>query len=90
MTRRIHQVQGIFLPILGGVFQPNSLGFNGNTAFTFDIHRVENLFGHFTLGQATGQLDQTIGQGRFTMVDMGNDRKVTNVLKVSHFGCFWH
>ncbi len=31
------------------------------------------------LPPATGQLDQTIGQGRFAVVDMRNDRKVTNV-----------
>src|SRR5258708_5155271 len=50
------------------------------SALALPIHRVENLRCHFTVGQAAAQLDDAVGQRRFAVVDVRNDRKVANMI----------
>jgi len=38
------------------------------------------LIGHLPLSQATAHLDKSISQRRFTMVNMGDNRKISNKL----------
>ena len=40
--------------------------------------------GHLALGEAAGRLDQPVGQGRFAMVDMGDDGEIADLGKVGH------
>ena len=56
------------------------LGLDGNAALTLKIHRVENLRFHFALGQTTAQLNDAISQCRFTVIDMGDDGKIADIL----------
>ena len=51
-----------------------------DAALALQVHRVEHLFGHFPLGQTAAALDKPIGQRRFTVVDVGDDRKIADVL----------
>jgi len=37
------------------------------------------LFAHLALGQTAGRLDKPIGQCGLTVVDMGDDREVTDI-----------
>jgi hypothetical protein len=60
--------------------QSSFLSFDGYTALALDIHRVQDLRGHFTIGQASTTLDQTIRQGGLAMVDVGNDGEIANML----------
>ena len=46
---RINKVQLVSFPIQRGVRQGNTLRFNGNATLSLDIHRIENLGGHFSL-----------------------------------------
>jgi len=79
VARGVHQVQDISLTILRLVVQADSLGLDGDAALALDVHIVEDLLGHLALGQAAGFLDQTIGQGRLAMVDVGDDGEVADV-----------
>ena len=80
MTWRIHQIQHIILAIFSAVIQPHSLGFDGDAAFTLDIHVIKHLIFHFAVTQPATGLNQTVGNGRFTMVDMRDNRKVPDLV----------
>lgn len=73
MSRRINKVQLVGFAIFGLIVQSHTLGFNGNTTLTFQIHRVQHLFSHFTVGKAATYLDKTVGQSGFAVVNMRNN-----------------
>jgi hypothetical protein len=37
---------------------------------------------HFTVGDRPGKLEYPVGQGGFTMVDVGNDRKISDRIQI--------
>ena len=78
MARRVHQVQHIGLAVLGRIFQPHGLRLDGNAALLLDIHVIEHLLGHLARGEPAAMLDQPVGQGRFAMVDMRDNRKIAD------------
>ena len=84
MARGIDKVQFVFLPVTGGVIQRDTLGLDGNPSLTLEIHGVQDLLGHFTVGQAAANLDKTVCQRGFTMVNVGDDGKVTDSAQFSH------
>ncbi len=80
MSRRVDQVQVVHLPVARLVTQRRGLGLDGDAALALDIHRVEHLGFHFTVGKAATQVNDAIGQGRLAMVDVGNDGEITDVI----------
>ena len=79
MAGGVHQVQHIMFAILGGVFQAHGLGFDGDAALTLDVHGIQDLFLHVPGFKAFACLDQPISQGRFSVVNMSDDGKITDV-----------
>jgi len=67
------------LTVRGTVGERNRIALNGNTPFTLDIHRVEHLVAELPLCHATTGLDQSIGQSRLTMINMGDNAKIPNI-----------
>jgi len=51
-----------------------------DAAFAFDIHRVEHLRLHLAIGQAATEVDNAVSQRRFAVVDVRDDREVSNVI----------
>ncbi len=80
MARRIDEIQQIGLAISGRVLQRYALRFDGDAAFTLDIHGIEDLLRHLTLAQTPATLDDAVGKRGFPVIDMGDDRKIANVL----------
>ena len=80
MAWGINQIELIGLAILGLIFEPNGLGLDGDAALALYIHIIEHLLGHFTGTQSAADLDQPVGNCRFAMIDMGNDREVPDAL----------
>src|SRR5437763_6132196 len=66
--------------------EAHGLRLDGDAARALDLHGVEHLLLHLARAQAPGELDQPVGQGRFPMIDMGDDGKIADVGKVSHAG----
>ncbi len=87
MAGRVDQVQGIGLAVIGLVQQANGLRLDGDAAFAFQIHRIQNLFLHFTGCQPTALLNQPVGQRRFAVVDMRDNREIADQGRVGH--CRW-
>ena len=86
MAGRVHQVQVIGLAVLGRVDQPHGLGLDRDATLALELHIVEHLLVHLAVGQPATQLDHPVGQGRFPMIDMGDDREITDMGEVSHLG----
>ena len=80
----INKVQLVRLTILGLVVERHALRFDGNAALPLKIHRIEHLIRHFSLRQTTAMLDEAIRQGRLAVIDVRNDRKVSNMTEFSH------
>ncbi|MNL37675.1 hypothetical protein D3C87_1598350 [compost metagenome] len=82
MAWSVDEIQLISFTIKGFVVERHALRFDGNTAFAFQVHGVQYLGFHFTIRQATANLDNTVRQRRLTVVNVSNDRKVTYVLHI--------
>src|SRR5699024_989377 len=76
----VDQVQVVYLAILSLVVQSSGLGLNRNATLFLDVHRIQNLGRHLAVGQATTALDQAVSQGRFAMIDVGNNREMADVI----------
>ena len=80
MTRRVDEVQLVALPIFRVVVQRDALRLDGDAAFALERHRVEHLALHLTGVKPAAELDETVGQRRLAVVDMGDDREIADVL----------
>lgn len=80
MPRSIDQVQVVYLAVPCLVAQGSGLRLDRDTAFAFDIHRIEHLGFHFAIGQTAAKVDDAIGQGRFAVVDVRDDGEISNVI----------
>ena len=58
------------------------MGLDRDAAFAFEVHIVEQLGLHIAVGDGSGQLQDTVGQGRFAVVDMGNDREISDNVRI--------
>jgi hypothetical protein len=68
------------LAVARNVVHLDSVRLDGDTLLTFEIHIIKYLRLHLALVQSVGSLQQTVGQGRFTVVDMGYNAKISNFL----------
>lgn len=82
MAWGVDKVKLISFTVRRFIIERYALGFNGDTAFAFQVHGVQNLGCHFTIRQATANLDNTVRQRRLTVVNVSYDRKVTYVLHI--------
>ena len=60
------------------------VGFDRDPAFPLEIHLIEHLIAHIALCDGAGPLQQAVGEGRFAVVDMGNDGEVADARLVGH------
>jgi hypothetical protein len=60
------------------------MGFNGDATFPFQIHVIQELVLHIFFGNRLGQFNQTVGEGRFAVVNVGDNRKIADI--VFYFG----
>ena len=77
---RVDQMQVVGLAVAGAVLDPHRLRLDRDPALALEVHRVEHLGAHLALVDRPGQLEDAIGQGRFPMVDVGDDREVADVV----------
>ena len=68
------------LAVLRLVVEPDGVGLDGDAALALEVHGVEHLLHHFALRQRAGVLEQAVGQRRLAVVDMRDDREISDVL----------
>jgi hypothetical protein len=76
----IDEIQVVGLSVARSVLQRRGLRLDGDAALTLQIHRIEHLLRHFALRQATAALDETVRERRLAVIDVGDDRKIADVL----------
>jgi hypothetical protein len=82
VPRRIDQVELVRFAVSGRVAHAHGARFDGDALFPLEIHRVEKLGFHLALGDGIRLFQQPIGEGRFTVVDVRDDRKIANLCGV--------
>ena len=82
MSRRVDQVQDVLLARFRRVVQPDRVGFNRDPALTLEVHGIEHLRFHLARLKRAGELEETIRERRLAVVDMRDDRKVTDIGRV--------
>ncbi len=79
MAGRVDQVEHVILAVAGAIVEPHGLGFDGDAALALDVHRIEHLLDHLARLKPAGELDQPVGERRFAVVDMGDNREIADV-----------
>jgi hypothetical protein len=74
----VDQVEDVRLPVGRLVLHAGGLELDGDAALALQLHVVEELLLHVARGDGAGVLQQPVGQGRFAVVDVGNDAEVAD------------
>ena len=77
VTGSIDQVEFVGFAVVS-VIDCDGPRFDGDSAVAFDVEIVEDLFAEFALGDRTGLEQQLVGQCALSVIDMRNDREVTD------------
>jgi hypothetical protein len=80
MTGRVDQVEVVDLAVARLVLQGRGLRLDGDATLFLKVHGVQNLRAHLALLQTATALDEPVGQRGFAVIDMGNDRKISDVV----------
>src|SRR5690606_30984388 len=75
---RVNQVEDVRLAVVGRVVEAHGMRLDGDPALALEVHAVEHLRLHLTGLQRAGDLEETVGQRRLAVVDVRDDREVTN------------
>ena len=59
---------------------------DGDAALALEIHRVEHLRLHLARLQRPGRLEKAIGQRRLAVIDVRDDGKVADALRIHAVG----
>ena len=85
MARRVHEIEHVGLAVERGVVEPHRLRLDGDAALALDVHGIEHLVVELALGHRATAHQQPIGQRALAVVDMGDDREITDQRQVGHF-----
>src|SRR5260370_37661359 len=70
------KIQSIALPIFSLILHRHGMGLDGYSAFTFEIHRIEQLILLIPFFDRAGGLQQTIRESSLPVIDMSNDTEI--------------
>ena len=84
VARRVDQVQRVLLAVLRRVVQADRVRLDRDAALPLEIHRVEDLRLHLARLQRAGDLEEAIGKRRLAVVDVRDDREISDVLRVHY------
>ncbi len=84
---RVDQIEAVLVAVVGAVMQADAFGLDGDAALALEVHGIEQLSGHFALGDGAGQLQQAVGQRGFTVVDVRDDAEIPDEKRIHGFSC---
>lgn len=82
MPWRVDEIQLVSLPIPRAVMQGHALRLDGDATLPLQIHRIQHLIAHFPFAKPSANLNESVGQRGLAMIDMSDDRKITDMLHV--------
>ena len=72
------------MPSLARVVEPHRARLDGDPALALEIHRIEELLLQLALRERAGALQQPIGQRRLAVIDMRDNREISNQFAWGH------
>ena len=75
MSWSVNQVESVFFAILL-IIHLNGMALDGDSPLPLNVHVIQSLLLQFSVGNGPRQVEKPIGQGAFTVVDVGNDAKI--------------
>ena len=83
VARRVDQVQGVAPAVLCAVGKRDDLALDRDPALPLDIHVVEDLVLEIAVLHDAGILDQPVGERRLSVVDMGDNAEISDIVHIS-------
>jgi len=80
VARSIDKIEIEYLTGSARVGEHHGLALDGNASLPFDIHIIKELVAKLPVINQAGVLNQTVGQGGFPVIDMGNNAEISNLL----------
>ena len=80
----VDQVELVGLAVGGGVVEAHRLGFDRDPPLPLEVHLVEELIDPLPLGDRLALLEQPVGQRALAVVDVSDDREVSDQLFGGH------
>ena len=77
---RVDQIEVVNLAVSGLVTQRSGLRLDGYPTLFLQIHGVQNLSAHLAVLQTAAALDDPVSQRGLAVIDVGNDRKISDVI----------
>ena len=78
VARGVDQIELVEVAVLSAIVEADGMGLDGDAAFALQIHRVQNLLHHLARREGAGDFQQTVGECRLAVVDVRNDREVSD------------
>ena len=78
MSGRIDEVELVEIAVVGAVIEAHGVGLDGDAALALQVHGIQNLLHHFALRERARNLQQPVCQRRLAVVDVRNDREITD------------
>ena len=79
VPRGVDQIEDVFLTVFALVVHLNGVALDGDAPLSLQIHVIQGLLLQLTVGNRPGRLEQTVGQGALSVVDVCDDAKVADV-----------
>src|SRR4030043_408843 len=79
MTWRVDQIENILLSVFSMIGKRDGLTLDGDPPLALDVHVIQDLILEVSLINQTRILNEAVCKGRFSMVNVCNDAKVTYV-----------
>ena len=80
MTGRVDQIELVRVTVGRAVAQCGCLGFDRDTSFALEVHRIKHLRRHFPVSQTTADLNKPVREGRLAVINVRDDGKVADAL----------
>ena len=84
VTRGVDEVELVGAAVGGLVGQPHRTGLDGDAALTLQVHVVQQLALHVPIGHGVALLNQPVGKGGLSVVDVCDNGKIANFGLVGH------
>ena len=86
MARRVDEIELTRPAVSGLMVERDALRLDGDAALPLQLHRVQHLRRHVPLAQTAAVLNEAVGQGRFAVIDVGDDREVADMVEGGRHG----
>ncbi len=79
---RVDEIEDVVVAVLGVVIQPDGVRLDRDPALALEVHGIQDLRLHLPGLQRAGEFQEAIRQRRLAVVDVGDDREVSDEARV--------